>query len=159
MNIVLIGPKGAGKTEIGNLLSKRMDRKLISTREEVLKKIRFIDKFIKKNGIEKFFELESEIIEKLCGSEDCIMDASEEVLLRNENINNLKSCGLVIFLTADSKTIASRLKNKEPDLSLKKFSTPESRFRQAADYVVDTSNIEPGEICDMILHYIEAETR
>lgn len=159
MNIVLIGQRGAGKTEIGNLLSRKLGKKLISTREEVLKKIRFIEKFIKTNGIEKFFEIESEIIEHLCSSDDCILDTSEEILLRNENINNLKSSGLIILLTADSKTIASRLKNRKPELSLKEFDTPESRFGQAADYVVDTSNIEPEEICDMILHYIGAETK
>ena len=40
MNIVLIGQKGSGKTEIAKLLSKRLQRRLISTSDEVERKIK-----------------------------------------------------------------------------------------------------------------------
>ena len=50
MNIVLIGQRGSGKTQIAKLLSARLSRDLISTNEELKKRVK-PDKqtFIKNN--------------------------------------------------------------------------------------------------------------
>ena len=39
MNIALIGFRGTGKTIISKLLAKKLDKKLISTDEEIINKI------------------------------------------------------------------------------------------------------------------------
>ena len=158
MNIVIIGQRGSGKTEIANLLSRRLQRDLISTNDELKKRTKS-DKqaFIKKNGIEKYMESLAESIEFLCRHEDCIIDTAEEAMLRKENVNNLKANGLIIMLTADQKTIDSRLKSAKAQEKIKGIEFSEEKSLGAADYVVDTSNGNPEEVCDMIMHYIQLE--
>jgi shikimate kinase len=160
MNIVLIGQRGSGKTQIGKLLSERLGKNLVSASDELKKRVK-PDKqsFIKKNGLEKYFETLALCIEFLCKKDDCIIDTDEEVVLRKENVNSLKLNGLIIMLTADQKTIASRLKSAKPAPKIKDLDFSEGKSLAAADYVVDTSNVDPGEVCDMVVHYIGMELR
>ena len=160
MNIVVIGQKGSGKTEIAKLLSRRLNRRLVSTTDELEKKIKSDkEKYIKKFGLEKYMEVLSETIENICKHEDGIIDTAEEVVLRKENVNNLKSNGLIILLTADPKTIASRIMKTQPAEKIKELSYSYDKSIAASDYVVDTSNVDPEEVCEMIMHYIELELR
>ena len=165
MNIALIGSRGTGKTAVARLLAKRLDKKLISTEDEIIKKARTtIPKFIRKYGLEKFHDLESEITEGISDFDDCIFDTGSGIVMRNENIINLKKNALIVLLTTDAKTIMRRLKNK---LSLVKkdyideikyiLQEHESRYQKAADYTIDTSRLSPEEVCDLIIHYVQLE--
>ena len=51
----------------------------------------------------------------MCRQEESIIDTAEEVVLRKENVNNLKANGLIIMLNADPKTISSRLTKKQDE--------------------------------------------
>lgn len=91
MNLSIIGPRGAGKTTVSRLLAKRLDKKLISTDLEIENRIKTsIQKFVKKYGIDRFREVESGIIEKISDFDECVFDTADSVIMRNENIINLK---------------------------------------------------------------------
>lgn len=170
MNLSIIGPRGAGKTTVSRLLAKRMDKKLISTDLEIENRIKTsIQKFVKKYGIDGFREVESGIIEKISDFDECVFDTADSVIMRNENIINLKKNGSIILLTADIKTIAERIKNsREIPPKAKKvytdeikniFPERENRYKKAADYTIDTSRLSPEEICDLITYYARMEIR
>ena len=166
MNIALIGFRGTGKTTICRLLAGAIDKKLVSMDEEVLKKTKLsAEKFVKKYGQDRFLELESEIIERISDLDDCIFDTSHSIVMRNENIINLKKNSLVIFLTSDQKTLINRVKDIKPNftknIDLENISNIskdyESRYTSAADYTIDTSRLSPEEICNLITHFIQME--
>jgi|TARA_Y100000310_G_scaffold70285_1_gene65894 shikimate kinase len=168
MNISLTGVRGTGKTTVSRLLAKKSDKKLFSTDEEIIKKTRLsIERFVKKKGWDKFREVESEVIEGLCEFDECIFDTGSGIVLRNENIINLKRNGLVILLTADLKTLVTRVTNRKKSTSIairknmdnikKVLEECEERYKIAADYAIDTSNLSPEEVCDLIHHYIKME--
>ena len=168
MNIALIGYRGTGKTTIGTLLSKKLDKKLVSTDSEFAKKTKLsIDKYIKKHGWERFRELESQIVEKVSEFDDCIIDAGGGIVERNENVVNLKRNSLVVLLTSDVKTITARLKSDKPRPALTKGNyltevekvllLREPRYRKAADFAIDTSRLSPAETCELIIHYYQSE--
>ncbi len=170
MNIALIGFRGTGKTTIAKLLAKKMDKKLISTDKEMEKKTKSsIAKFVKKNSWEKFRDVEAQIIENISGFDECIFDTGGGIILRNENITNLKKNSLIILLTADIKTITNRIKSgtKRPSLTGKEhlaeiaqvMQERESRYKNAADYEIDTSRLSPQEACDLIIHYVQMELK
>src|SRR3989338_6947550 len=169
MNIALIGFRGTGKTTISKLLAKRLDKKLISTDEELAKRAKMsIPKFVKKHGWDKFREIESEVIESISDFDECIFDTGGGIVMRNENITNLKKNSLVVLLTADIKTITNRIKDsKRPSLTKKGyieeindvFQERESRYKNAADYTIDTARLAPEEVCDLIIHYMQMELR
>lgn len=168
MNITLIGYKGTGKTTVSRLLSKKLQKKALSTDDEIRKKVKLsISKYVKKHGWDKFREVEADVVDDLCNFDDCIIDAGGGIVMRNENVVNIKKNGLVILLTADPRTIASRIKKEDIESMQKNMSVRgyiekviaerEERYRLAADYAIDTSNMSPEEVCDLITHYIIQE--
>ncbi|MBI2559412.1 shikimate kinase [Candidatus Woesearchaeota archaeon] len=167
MNIALIGFRGTGKTTIGKLLSKKLDKKLISSDGEVEKRTKMsIAKFVKKHGWDRFRELESEVIEGMSDLDECVFDTGGGIIMRNENIINLKKNGLIVLLTADIKAITSRLRNsKRPALTKSSYldeikdvlNEREEKYKKAADYSIDTSRLSPEEACDLITHFVQTE--
>ena len=171
MNIALIGFRGTGKTTIAKLLSKKLDKKLISTDDEVAKKTKMgIAKFVKKYGWDKFREVETDVVEYVSDFDECVFDTGGGIVMRNENVINLKRNSLVVLLTADIKTITGRLKAGQGRPALTKkgnfldeitdvMKEREERYKRAADYTIDTSSLRPEEACDLIMHYVQMEMK
>ncbi len=167
MNITLIGFRGTGKTTICRLLAKILEKKLISTDEEISKKTKMpIGNFVKKYGWDRFRDIESEVIEYISELDECIFDTGGGIVMRNENIINLKKNSWVVLLTADIKTITNRIKGtKRPALTKSNYLDEikdvlmerEEKYRMAADYTIDTSSLSPEESCSLIAHYIQME--
>jgi shikimate kinase len=168
MNIALIGFRGTGKTTIAKFLAGKLDKKFISTDEEIMKKTKMpIAMFVKKYGWDKFREVESDVIEHISDFDECVFDTGGGIVVRKENIINLKKNSLIVLLTADVKTITGRLKGSKerPALTGKGFLEEikdvlherEVMYNKAADYTIDTSRLAPEEACDLIVHYIMME--
>ncbi len=163
MNIALIGLRGTGKTAVARLLAKKLDRKLISIDEEITKKIGSIQKFVRKYGQEKLHDIESDVTEGISDFDDCIFDTGSGIVMRNENIINLKKSALIVLLTTDAKTMADRLRGMQPlakgyaDEIKNMLQEHEPRYQKAADYTIDTSRLSPEEVCDLIIHYVQLE--
>ena len=168
MNIAVIGFRGTGKTTICRLLAKNLDKKLVSTDEEIARKTKMpIANFVKKSGWEKFRDVESEIIESVSELDECVFDTGGGIVVRNENVINLKKNALVILLTADAKTIAERIRGNKDRPALTKsnyldeieevLKEREDKYRKAADYAIDTSMLSPEEVCGLITVYIQME--
>lgn len=168
MNITVTGFSGTGKTTISGILARSLDKRLISTDEEIIRAMKLSpEKIVKRYGWEKLRAAEAGVIENISELDNYVLDAGCGILLRNENVVNLKKSGIIVFLTADAKTIAARLKRKEEKAdftesnyidkvkgALDEF---ENRHKKAADYAIDTSSMGPEEACDLIIHYVQLE--
>ena len=164
MNIAIMGFRGTGKTTVCRLLAGKLGRQLILTEEEILKKTGSMQKYVKKYGWEKFREVESEIMEKISDLDECIFDISGDIVMRNENVISLKKNSILILLTADLRTIESRLKSKSPadsydyaDEVKEFFQERETKYKKSADYTIDTSSLSPDEVCELVTHYMQLE--
>src|SRR3989344_636207 len=114
MNIAITGFSGTGKTTISRLLAGKLDKKLISTDEEITKKTKLRpESIVKKHGWDGLRAAEADVIENISELDEYVLDAGCGIVLRNENVVNLKKNGVIVFLTADARTIAARLKRKE----------------------------------------------
>ncbi|MBL7054960.1 shikimate kinase [Candidatus Woesearchaeota archaeon] len=166
MNIVLIGYRGTGKTAVGKLLAKKLNRKLVSTDKMVVSKANAsIDEIVKKYSWAKFRNLESEAIKNIKDQDGCIIDTGGGIILKGQNIAALKKNSITFLLKADPKVIASRIKNSKqrPSLTYRSFieeikeisEQRKEKYNKAADFVIGTSNLNVEEVCNKIIKKLD----
>jgi len=163
MNIILIGYRGAGKTSIANELSKLTGMPVISTDEQVSRKVGMkLGEFINKFGWEKFRQVESEVIRNLEKISNKIIDCGGGVVENSDNIKVLRQNGIVFWLKAPVKVLSERIKDtrNRPSITINKSFTDEigevlegrmPLYKKAADFGIESANKKPIEVAKTVL--------
>ena len=129
--IVLIGPRGAGKSAIARRLAARLGWEIVSTDARVVDRIgRSIADYVAEHGWEAFRDVETHVIAALGGTERAISDTGGGAVLREENRRALTALGPVIYLTATPDVLAGRIGDGADRPSL-------TDGRSAADEIAD----------------------
>lgn len=134
-NISLVGMPGAGKTTVGRILAEKLGMGFCDTDEEIEKIAgESPEKIIEKYGEERFREIETEVAESVSSLRGVVIATGGGTILREKNVEKLRSCGVVIWLERDLNLLAQ---NNRP---LSK-SMPISRlFKQRKGYYVAASD-------------------
>src|SRR5437764_3449291 len=99
MNLVLIGYRGTGKSTVGKILAERLGRELVSTDAEIVRRARLpIPDIVRQFGWNHFRDLESEVCRDLAGKDELIIDTGGGVILRQQNVDSLKTNGVLVWL-------------------------------------------------------------
>jgi len=160
-NIIIVGAMGSGKSTVGKLLAKKLDKKYIDTDLEIeVRNNCDISNFFEKYGETLFREKESEILDSLTDINNHIISTGGGIILKEENINLLKKIGLIVFLDIDLKAQIKRVKHrkhrpllKRDDLytqlkELKKDRDP--IYNSISDYIIDVSNKDKNAVVEEI---------
>jgi shikimate kinase len=163
MNIVLIGYRGTGKSVVGHLLARKLNRETISMDAEIVKKAGMpIPEFVEQNGWPKFRDLETEVAQKLTERDNIIVDCGGGVIERPENIPALRTNGVIFWLQASVDEVVSRIAGgtERPALTEGKTFTEEVEevlerrtplYSEAAQHIINTDNMTPDQVADSIL--------
>jgi len=110
-NVYLTGFMGTGKTTVGRILAKKLNREFIETDEviELREGSKIVDIFAKK-GEGHFRELEKSLLGELSLKEDLIVSCGGGLICGEENLILLKKSGIVFSLTASAQIIYQRTK-------------------------------------------------
>lgn len=169
MNIILIGFRGAGKTTVGKVLSHRLGKEFVDADEYLEQKEGKTIKEIFARGGEKLFrQIEAQVVTELSLLDNKIIATGGGVILRDENVKNLKQRGVIIFLDADADTLYKRISGdplthrRRPNLTnqggyqeiqhLLEFRKP--LYNKAADCVINTTDMTSNDIADEIVSFI-----
>ena len=167
MKIVLIGPRGSGKSSVAQLLAQRLHLQLISMDAMITRRAGMtIPDLVSQYGWDHFRTVESAIVADLAECENCVIDTGGGVVIHASNTIHLKQNGVVIFLTADVATLIQRIKDSasRPALTTDKSFTEEMQeilaarqplYKAAADYTVNTAHQTIEQVVDDIIQYIE----
>ena len=167
MNIVLIGYRGTGKSEVAKALAEILNMNIVGMDDEIVKRAGLsIPEIVDRGGWTRFRDLESELARQLAQGDQYIIDTGGGVIERSENIEALKSNGLVFWLKASVAVIVSRIAagNQRPALTAGKSFTEEveevltrriPKYREAADYAIDTDEKSPARIAAEIAEHWE----
>lgn len=171
MNIILIGFRGTGKTTIGKMLSQRLGMEFIDADEYLEgKKGKSIKDIFSEGGEKLFREIEMQVIAELCLCNDRVIATGGGVVLREENIRQLRRCGVIVLLEAGADTIYKRIRGdgtsqqRRPGLTdrgeyqeieyLLEFRKP--LYDKVADFVLDTTRVSPGDAANKIITFLRA---
>ena len=163
MNIVLIGYRGTGKSTVGKILAERLGRELVSTDAEIISRARLpVPDIVQRFGWDHFRDLESEVCRDLAGKDGLIIDTGGGAILRQQNVDSLKKNGVLIWLTADVRTITERIggDTQRPSLTGAKSFTEEveevlrerqPKYKSAANHIIETDGRSVAEVAVAIL--------
>lgn len=160
-NIVLVGLSGSGKTTIGNILSKYSNYLFTDTDEVIVKlQNRSINEIFAENGEEYFRDLETEVTKEVSKRGNQIISTGGGIVLREENLINLKQNGIVFYLKTSVETLIKRLDgdNSRPLLKTNDIKTKLENMLQIrgslyekADIIIETDKISAEETAKEIL--------
>lgn len=110
-NIVLIGMPGSGKSTVGVILAKTLGYDFIDTDLLISKsQSQTLQKIIDKQGLKRFLEIESDVIEKLSCDRTVIATGGSAVMSAKA-MANLKAQGNIVYLDVPFDEIERRITN------------------------------------------------
>ena len=109
--IILIGMMAAGKSAIGRLLAKSLDRNFYDIDQNIEDRYHMkIYEIFEKYGEEKFRDIEHEEIKKIDLKSNNIISTGGGAFTFKRNYSILNKIGLTIWLNTNKNTIIERLK-------------------------------------------------
>jgi len=166
MNIVLIGFRGTGKSTVGRLLAKRLERDFIDSDKHIEGTTgKTIKSIFEDDGEEGFRKIEADVIAELSEEDNKIISAGGGAVLREENVRNLKDNGFLVLLEATPEIIHNRITQDEKTAQQRPSLTDktalheiihllvqrESSYKNAADYTINTSYVSCEDIVNEII--------
>ncbi len=166
-HLYLVGFMGTGKSSVAKELSKMTNRMVLEMDETIVNvKGQSIPEIFEHVGEEGFRDIESSLLKEIAGmaQQQFIVSCGGGAVLRNENIQMMKTSGTTILLTASPLTIFSRIAGDENRPNIKNYKTPEEigelmverqeSYIKAADIIVKTDGKSIGDICREILEKV-----
>ena len=170
MNIVLLGYRGSGKSVVARLLAKQLERNLVSADDLIVRSAGMpIPRIVSEWGWPRFRELELQIVAEVTAKENnAVIDCGGGVVLDERNVLNLRRNGKTVLLTASFNVILKRIQrdpNRPPlkeGLSFEEeqrqiLAEREEKYKNASDFICDTSNADPRETTQGIIEYFKQQ--
>ena len=162
--VVLTGFRGTGKTEIGRILSSRLNVPFIDTDDLIETGTgRSIPDIFHYDGEERFRSVEREVIATLPAA-DVIVSTGGGVVCDPKNMEHLRRDSSVVLLVADIETIEQRLvKKPRPPLTSHPLHAEiaammdrrRRNYYASADFCTDTSETSPVQAAENILAVLQ----
>ena len=161
-SIALIGMMGAGKSSVGRCLRRRTRLNLLDTDEIIASSFGMsITKIFDEHGEKKFREAETEVLRRMQTEEQTIIVTGGGIVLRKENVEMLRSQGVIVWLDGDDQTLFARASRKQnrPLLHTKNprrafsqiLGARRSVYANIADIRIDTAVLTDEEVAVAIL--------
>lgn len=153
-NISLVGMPGAGKTTVGRILAEKLGMGFCDTDEEIEKIAgESSEKIIEKYGEERFREIETEVAESVSSLRGVVIATGGGTILREKNVEKLRSCGVVIWLGRDLNLLAQNNRPLSKNMPISRL------FKQREEYYVAASDkkIENDEAAEKTAEKIITE--
>ena len=165
-NIVLIGFMGAGKSLTAKCLGKKLQRKVVSTDEEIERREKkSVAQIFTEAGEEHFRTIERQIVQALAQQENLIIDCGGGVVVDVKNIADLKAGGILFYLSTSPQWVYERVKHKQhrpllnvpdPLAKIRELLSAREPFYRQADHILDTDGKTVEESCQEVLSIIHA---
>jgi shikimate kinase len=163
-NVILCGFMATGKSSVGKRLAAIIGCDFLDMDAEIeAEEGMSIPQIFSARGESAFRALESRMVEKITGRSRCVIATGGGTIVNPQNLEKLRSCGVIINLTADIQTILMRAGSGDDRPMLQGDRVERIRTLMAqrasayaqADIAVDTSNLTIEEVAQLILNWLQ----
>ena len=168
-NIALIGFMGTGKTAVGQLLAKKLNRKFIELDSLIEQQAgKSIPDIFQQDGEIAFRELEIGVTKEVAEMKNAVIACGGGIVLNKINIDRLKENSRIVYLSASTSVILKRVSNEAGQRPLLEVDNPTLairellRFRQpfyerAADMIINTSKLNVNAVAEQIIEKLKED--
>jgi len=166
-HLVLVGLMGAGKSSVGRVCAERLGRPFVDVDDLVATTAgRSVPEIFAEVGEAGFRALERTALDDVCRSPaPLVIACGGGAVVDPDNRRRARAAGLVVWLTADSATLADRVGagaeqarrpllagGDPPVATLERLATLRApAYAAAAHVTVDTAGRTVGEVADAVL--------
>ena len=165
-HIFLIGFMGCGKSTNARYLCRMTGAEQMEMDQEIVEEQGMaITDIFANYGEEYFRNLETELIRSMKDREPMVVSCGGGAVLREENVELMKSCGKIVLLTATPESIFDHVKhstdrpvlngNMNVEYIAELMEKRRAKYEAAADLTISTEMKNAREICEEILEKIE----
>lgn len=167
-NIMLIGFMGTGKSTVAAHMNQAYGMEVVEMDDVLAEREQMtIPEIFDKYGEEYFRNRETELVQELQKEENKIVSCGGGVVLREQNVEEMKKAGVIVLLTALPETILDRVRedenrpllrgNKNVAFIEKMLEDRGPKYRAAADVIVATDGKDAAAICREIMEKVQEE--
>ncbi len=166
---MLIGMRGSGKSTVGRLVAEHLKMRLIEMDELIMRRLGMsIADSVAKGGWQGFRDAEAALCREVAAMDNTVNATGGGVVLRAENVRELRRNGRLFWLRIDLDTIIERIANDpaRPSLTGKPFREDMAQvlaerdpvYRGAADFIIEADGRTPEAIADEIIEIWRRES-
>jgi shikimate kinase len=169
-NLVLIGPRGAGKTEVGKLTARTLGKEFIDTDEELVRRTGKTIPELIAIGDDYFRQEESRVSRDILSGRDLNRVIATGGGIVERFLTNFRAIvrgGVVIYLRTQPQTSAERIgddpnrptltgaSNRLDDMKTL-YVRRDPLYEAVSDFLVDTDNLSVRQVTTRIVRTLEA---
>ena len=165
-NLILIGFMGCGKSSVGREIARRGTFRFFDTDTIIRRKYgKSIPEIFSIWGETVFRDEEHSVLEGFRHTRGIILATGGGIVTQSRNLPLLRQLGVVVWLTADERTLWLRvrqnpnrplLQTDNPQETLRKLSSERAPIYQSiADLTVDSTGLSHAEVADKILSSLQ----
>jgi shikimate kinase len=168
-NIIITGFMGTGKSEAGRIVAARLGLKLVDIDTLIEGEQNMtISEIFTQFGESAFREMEADAVRRLSEMNNLVVSTGGGVVLRDENMANLRKNGTIICLTASPEIILKRvgsdnsrplLQTDDPLAAIRQLLKDRKKYYETADMVIDTEGRSPLEVAEEIIEGVKTWKR
>ena len=172
MNLYLVGYRCTGKTIVGRLLSEELEWVFVDMDHQLAAEADMaIQDIVSTQGWKHFREIESRLLARLSQTARQVVATGGGVVTTPASISAMRTSGKVVWLQASPSIIAERmLKDSNTDSQRPPLRGEDTfaeikeilkermpLYEQAMHFQVDTDNLGPREVTELISQWLETE--
>jgi shikimate kinase len=166
MNLFLIGYRCTGKSTIGKSIAMTIAWSFVDSDILVIKECgKSIKDIVDTEGWEAFRRRERSTLKQICTKKRQVVATGGGVVLDADNVEAMRTSGMVIWLGATAETIQKRMLQDENTRALRPALTDKGRmeeiedmllkrnpyYESASDFSIHTDDVPVNEITEIII--------